>query len=94
MKRVRIKLHELMGKHKIRSINQLSIDTGISRPTLTRLYDEKTKQLDFITVGALCDHFNCDLSDLLVLEEVTPEQLEKERLEKEQQDKKKSGESE
>ena len=90
MKRVRIKLHELMGKHKIRSINQLSNDTGISRPTLTRLYDEKTKQLDFVTIGALCDHFNCDLGDLLVLEEVTAEQLEKEQ----QEQNKKSGESE
>lgn len=73
MKKVRIKLHELMGKHKIRSINQLSKDTGISRPTLTRLYDEETKQLDFMTVGILCDFFDCELGDLLELEETKEE---------------------
>ncbi|MEK5139108.1 helix-turn-helix transcriptional regulator [Priestia sp. FSL W8-0001] len=76
MKKVRIKLHELMGKHKIRSINQLSKETGISRPTLTRLYDEETKQLDFGTVGILCDFFGCDIGDLLVLEESDSQESE------------------
>ncbi|MEC0666328.1 helix-turn-helix transcriptional regulator [Priestia flexa] len=76
MKKVRIKLHELMGKHKIRSINQLSKETGISRPTLTRLYDEETKQLDFATIGILCEFFDCGIGDLLVLEESDSQESE------------------
>ena len=67
MKQVKIKLHELMGKHKIRSINKLSIETGITRQTLTRMYNEESTQLDFATIGKLCDFFDCDVGELLVL---------------------------
>jgi putative transcriptional regulator len=69
MKKVRINLHRLMGERKIRSINQLSKDTGITRTTLTRLYNEESTQLDFNTIGTLCEYFQCDLSELLFLEE-------------------------
>jgi putative transcriptional regulator len=70
MKRLRIRLHVLMGEKKIRSINQLSKETGIARTTLTRIYNEESSQLDFATIEKLCDYFNCDIGDLLYLEEV------------------------
>jgi putative transcriptional regulator len=69
MKRVKTRLHVLMGEKKIRSINQLSKDTGMSRQTLTRIYNEESNQLDFATIEKLCEYFECSLSDLLYLEE-------------------------
>ena len=57
-----------MGEKKIRSINQLSKETGITRPTLTRLYNDESSQLDFATITTLCDYFDCDVGDLLYLE--------------------------
>jgi putative transcriptional regulator len=69
MKKVKINLHVLMGQHRIRSINQLSKETGITRQTLTRLYNEESNQLDFATIAKLCDFFKCDIADLLYLEE-------------------------
>jgi putative transcriptional regulator len=70
MKRLRTRLHVLMGEKKIRSINQLSKETGIARTTLTRIYNEESSQLDFTTIEKLCDFFDCDIGDLLYLEEV------------------------
>lgn len=59
----------MMGEHKIRSINQLSKETGITRQTLTRIYNEESNQLDFATIEKLCVFFDCDIADLLYLEE-------------------------
>jgi putative transcriptional regulator len=58
-----------MGERKIKSINQLSNETGITRKTLTRIYNDEANQLDFKTIGTLCDFFNCDIQDLLTLED-------------------------
>lgn len=68
MKRIKFKLHILMGEHKIRSISKLSQDTGISRPTLTKIYNNETFRIEFETVEKLCDYFNCEVSDLMYLE--------------------------
>lgn len=57
-----------MGERKIKSINQLSNETGITRKTLTRIYNDESNQLDFGTIAKLCDFFDCDLSDLLYLD--------------------------
>jgi putative transcriptional regulator len=56
-----------MGEHKVRSINQLSKETGITRATLTRIYNEETNQLDFQTISKLCNYFQCEVGDLLYL---------------------------
>lgn len=69
MKKVKTNLHVLMGKKKVRSINQLSKDTGITRQTLTRIYNEESVQLDFVTISKLCDYFSCDISGLLFLDD-------------------------
>lgn len=62
---VEIKLHELMGKNRIRSIRQLSEDTKISRVSLTKLYNGDAKGIEFGTVDILCAFFDCSISDLL-----------------------------
>ncbi len=67
--KVKSRLHILMGEKKIRSINQLSKDTGITRRTLTRIYNDEAEQIDLKTLTTLCVFFNCTPGDLLYLEE-------------------------
>jgi putative transcriptional regulator len=69
MKKVKSNLHVLMGKKKIKSINQLANETGISRPTLTRIYNDEMDRIELLTIQKLCDFFDCLPGDLLVLEE-------------------------
>ena len=68
MAKVKFRLHILMGEHKIRSISQLSKETGLSRPTLTKIYDNETNRIEFETIEKLCTFFNCEIDDLMVLE--------------------------
>lgn len=69
MRKLKSKLHLLMGEKKIRSINQLHKETGITRKTLTRIYNDEANQLDFHTITTLCEYFQCDIGDLLYFEE-------------------------
>lgn len=69
MRKLKSKLHILMGEKKIRSINQLHKETGITRKTLTRIYNDEANQLDFHTITTLCEYFNCDIEDLISLED-------------------------
>ena len=68
MAKVKFRLHILMGEHKIRSISQLSKETGLSRPTLTKIYDNETNRIEFETIEKLCTFFDCEIDDLMVLE--------------------------
>lgn len=70
MKQVKSNLHVLMGKKKIKSINSLAIETGISRPTLTRIYNDEMDRIELLTIQKLCEFFDCLPGDLLVLEDV------------------------
>lgn len=58
-----------MGERRIKSIHELSRLTGISRPTLTRIYNDESDRMDFGTITTLCDFFNVSLGELLVMEE-------------------------
>jgi putative transcriptional regulator len=62
------KLHVLMGQHKIKSIRQLSEQTGISRLSLTKLYDGEGKGIEYATLNTLCKFFQCNVGDILVYE--------------------------
>lgn len=62
---VKSNLHVLMGTHKIKSILQLSELTGISRASLTRLYNDSAKGVELETLNTLCAYFNCSIGDLL-----------------------------
>lgn len=61
-------LHKLMGDRKIRTIKELSDATGITRKTLTRLYDDNGTAIEFETVIKLCSYFECGVGDLLYIE--------------------------
>ena len=62
---IKSNLHIYMGQRKIKSIRQLSIETGISRLSLTKMYDGEAKGIEYSTLETLCEFFHCDLGDLL-----------------------------
>lgn len=62
---VKVKLSNLMGEHKIKTFTEIETVTKITRKTLAKLYNGESKGIDFSTIDALCDFFNCSLSDLL-----------------------------
>jgi putative transcriptional regulator len=66
---IKSNLHILMGQKKIKSIRQLSEITGISRLSLTRIYDGEGKGIEYATLDTLCRHFNCQVGDILYWEE-------------------------
>jgi putative transcriptional regulator len=61
---VKCNLSTLMGIHKM-SIQDVHIKTGLNRNTISNLYHEKVKRIDFDTIDKLCDLFNCSLGELL-----------------------------
>jgi putative transcriptional regulator len=62
---IRVKLSEMMGKHKVKNFSELERATGITRKTLTKLYDGEGKGIDYVTLNALCSYFQCSVGDLL-----------------------------
>lgn len=66
---IKSNLHILMGTNKIKSIRQLSELTGISRLSLTRIYDGDGKGIEYATLNTLCRHFQCSVCDILYYEE-------------------------
>ena len=54
-----------MGLHKVKSFSQLEKETGITRKTLTKLYDGDGKGIEYTTLNALCTFFNCNVGELL-----------------------------
>jgi putative transcriptional regulator len=62
---IRIKLAEMLGKHKLRISDLAGKDIGIHPNTLYRLYNEESKRVDFEVLEKLCDFFNCRLDELI-----------------------------
>lgn len=60
-------LSVLMAKNGYRTIKRVSAETGISRTTLTTLYYNKGKGIDFSTLEKLCRLFRCDVGDILYI---------------------------
>lgn len=65
---IKSNLHVLMGTYKIKSIRQLSEATGISRLSLTKIYDGEGKGIEYATLDTLCRYFKCDVGDILYFE--------------------------
>lgn len=61
---IKIKLSNLMGKHKV-NIQDVHEGTGITRNTISNLYHEKVKRIDFSTLERLCKFFECEAGDLI-----------------------------
>lgn len=57
-------LSEILGKKKLK-IAKVVNDTGISRPTLTTLYYNTSKGINFYTLNVLCSYLEVLPSDLL-----------------------------
>jgi len=66
---IKVRLSELMGLHKVRSFSYLEKETGITRKTLTKLYDGEGKGIDYDTLDKLCRYFQCCVGDLLEFED-------------------------
>ena len=61
---IRIKLSDLLGKHKI-SQKALSNLTNIRPATISKMYYEESKRLDIEQLNSICNVFKCEISDLL-----------------------------
>lgn len=61
---VRIKLSELLGKHKMNQ-KALSLATNIRPATISKMYYEETKRIEIEQINSICKVFDCSISDLL-----------------------------
>ncbi len=61
---IKCHLSKLMGERKLK-IADVARDLDIHRNTITLLYYEKAKRIDFDVLNKLCKYFNCPVSDIL-----------------------------
>ena len=64
-------LSTLMGKHRF-SIQDVHEKTGLSRNTVSNLYNDKATRIDYTTIDKLCDLFGCSTGELLSKEPNNP----------------------
>lgn len=64
MELIKCHLSKLMGERKL-NIAELAREIGVHRNTITLLYYEKAKRIDFDVLDKLCKYFNCPASDIL-----------------------------
>lgn len=50
---------------KRKNITDAAKETGLSRATLTALYNETSTGITYGTLNSLCQYFGCDVGDLL-----------------------------
>lgn len=67
MSKVKCNLSILMGFKKM-DIQEVHEKTGLNRNTISNLYHEKVKRIDFETIVKLCKLFNCNIGDLLEIQ--------------------------
>lgn len=66
-------LSTLMGKRRY-SIEDVHKLTGLSRSTISSLYNNKATRIDFATAEKLCTLFECDIGDIFSLAVEDPEE--------------------
>ena len=66
---MKCRLSTLMGQARY-SIQDVHNKTGLARSTVAQLYHDKATRIDFETIEKLCTLFNCNIADLLELENV------------------------
>lgn len=69
MKRVRFRLMELMKERNIQQM-ELVEGTGLSYNTIKSYSRNHVMRPDLEIIAKLCEYFECELTDLLVLEDV------------------------
>ncbi len=57
-------LSRLMGEKRL-TIKEVHEETGLSRNTISSIYNEKAKMIDLDTLEKLCAFLNCQVGDLL-----------------------------
>jgi putative transcriptional regulator len=67
MPNIDVKLLEMMGKKKIRTIKELHEKTGISRTTISDLLNGNKRSIRLETVERLCEALDCEIGDLIVI---------------------------
>ena len=65
---VKNNLRVLMAKNKM-NIKDVHEATGLSRTTISKLFNEESTTIAFETIYKLCVLFKCDVNDLLYLDE-------------------------
>ena len=63
---VHCNLSTLMGKKRY-TIQDVHKQTGLSRNTISNLYNDKATRIDYDTVEKLCRLFGCSLNELFEL---------------------------
>ena len=53
-----------MGIKKV-NIQTVHEQTGLTRNTISNLYNEKTTRIDYETINKICEYFNCQVGELL-----------------------------
>lgn len=61
---VKNNLRVLMAKHKL-NIKDVHERTGMSRTTISKLYNETSSTISFETIEKLCTLFDCSIDELL-----------------------------
>jgi putative transcriptional regulator len=64
---VKNNLRVLMAKKGV-NIQDVSDATGLSRKSISKLFNESSIQITFDVIARLCVYFNCEVNDLLYLE--------------------------
>lgn len=68
MKELKVNLRVLMAQHKM-NIKDVHEKTGLSRTTISKLYNEESTKIGMDTIEKLCNLFDCGVEELLILEE-------------------------
>ena len=69
MKKYRIKLRELLAERNV-TITQVHNDTGLSRPTLNSIFNDRNKGIQLETINILCNYLKITPGELFT--EVQP----------------------
>ncbi len=61
---IKCHLSTLMGERKLK-IGDVAKDLDVHRNTITLLYYERAKRIDFDVLDKLCKYFSCSVADIL-----------------------------
>ena len=64
MMAIHSKLSSLMGEKRY-NIQYIYENTGIARATISNLYHDRVKRVDFETLNRLCELFDCVAGDII-----------------------------
>ena len=65
---IRIDLENLMWEKRIKTIEELSLKSKVSRPTIANWKKSNVERIELEVLEKLCEALDCDISDLIILE--------------------------